>query len=200
MSDHKPQICIIHGGDTFSSDEEYLANLASKDLVYERLLYAPSWRNWLAEQLPGYDVILPSMPNKQNAKYNEWSIYFSKIVPFLNQSTVLVGHSLGGIFLAKYFTEHPPIEKYRKLVLLAAPYADEVNESLGDFTIPDAKALSHVANEVHLMHSTDDPLVPIAELERYASDLPSATVHRFADKHHFIDETFPELLELITSN
>ena len=193
----KQQVCIIGGGETFDSDADYLSHLKAKELKYERLLYAPSWRNWIAEQLPDHDVLLPSMPNKQNAKYDEWSLYFSKIVPFLEPSAILVGHSLGGIFLVKYLSEHPPTEPYAKLILLAAPYSDETNESLGDFTIDSAKDLLNVAQEIHLIHSEDDPVVPVAELEHYGADVPTAIVHRFADKHHFIDSTFPELLELI---
>ena len=193
----KQQVCIIGGGETFGSDTEYLSYLQSKELSYERLLYAPSWRNWIAEQLPDHDVLLPSMPNKQNAKYEEWSLYFSKIVPFLEPSAILVGHSLGGIFLAKYLSEHPPVEPYAKLILLATPYSDETNESLDGFTIDSAKNLPNVAREIHLMHSEDDPVVPVAELEHYAADIPTAIVHRFIDKHHFIGSTFPELLELI---
>lgn len=195
----KPQICIIHGGETFTRDEDYRAHLRTKELSYERLLYATSWKHWLAQQLPGHDVLLPSMPNSANAKYEDWAMYFSKVMPFLRPDAILIGHSLGGIFLAKYLSENPPAEPFARLILLAAPYADESNESLGDFKLDSAKSLANVAREIHLLHSEDDPVVPISELERYASDLPDAKVHTFADKHHFIDPTLPELVDIITS-
>lgn len=191
------QICIIHGGETFSSDEDYLANLKAKELNYDRLLYSPSWSKWIAEQLPDHDVLHPSMPNKQNAKYDEWSLYFSKIVPFLRPSAILVGHSLGGIFLTKYLSENPPAEPFAKLILVAAPYANETNESLGDFKLTTAKPLASAAHEIHLMHSEDDPVVDISELDYYVADLPNATVHKFINKHHFIEPTLPELLDMI---
>lgn len=191
------QICIIHGGETFSNDKEYLQSLKDKELKYERLLYSPSWNIWIAEQLPDHDVLLPSMPNKQNAKYDEWAIYFSKIVPFLKPSAILVGHSLGGIFLAKYLSEKAPVEPFAKLILVAAPYADETNESLGDFKLDTAEPLTSTAHEIHLLHSEDDPVVDSSELDRYAADLPEANIHRFIDKHHFIEPSFSELLDLI---
>lgn len=191
------QICIIHGGDTFDSNQEYLDALRDKEVVYERLLYSPGWRDWLASQLADWDVIAPSMPNAQNAQYSEWEIYFSKILPFLDASAVLVGHSLGGIFLAKFLSEHSPALPLSKLILIAAPYDDEQNESLGDFKVSSAVKLNQAAREIHIFHSTDDPVVPFAESSKYIRDLPRARLHSFEDRHHFIGQIFPELVEII---
>lgn len=195
----KQQICIIHGGTSYPSDEDFRADLAGMSVAYDRLLYAPSWKTWLAEHLPEYDVVLPSMPNKQNARYQDWSTYFSKIIPFLSPSATLVGHSLGGIFLAKYLSEHPPAQPFSSLVLIAAPYDDETSESLGDFTLSSAAGLEPAATTIHLLHSTDDPVVPIGEMHKYHDDLPESLVHLFNDKQHFKEETFPELVEIIKS-
>src|SRR5690349_20387072 len=101
----KPQICIIHGGEAFESDDDARKSLEDISLSYDRLLVSPSWKSWLAEQLPNYDVLTPQMPSKFNAKYDEWALYFSKVLPFVRPDAVLIGHSLGGIFLAKYFSE-----------------------------------------------------------------------------------------------
>ncbi len=194
----KQQICLIHGGNTYENYDDYLNALIAKELAYERLLFAPGWRNWLAGQLADWDVIIPSMPNKQNAQYEEWKIYFSKIIPYLDPSAVLVGHSLGGIFLAKYLTENTLTMPFSKIILLAAPYNDESNESLGNFKLDSATGLAGVAREIHIMHSTDDPVVPYTEAAKYAADVPNAKLHTFEDKHHFIGDTFPELLEVVT--
>lgn len=200
MSNLRKQVCIIHGGNTYRNDEEFLNNLQNSELDYERLLYAPSWRDWCAERLTDWDVILPSMPNKQNAKYSEWSLYFSKIIPLLDSSAVLVGHSLGGIFLAKYLSENQPDLSFAKLILVTAPYNDETIESLGDYKIFDTKKLSSAADEIHILHSKDDPVVSFDEAKRYKADLPDAKLHVFDDRQHFVDSTFPELLEIIKSN
>ena len=193
----KPQVCIIHGGTVYESDEEYQQALRDLTLNYDRLLYTPSWKNWLAEQLPDRDVLLPSMPNKINAKYDDWTLYFSKVVPFLRPDAVLIGHSLGGIFLAKYFTENPSEKPFAKLILIAAPYDDETGESLTGFKLTEASALADVFEEIHLLHSTDDPVVPFTENGKYLHDLPSANVHIFNDKQHFNEPTLYELNGLI---
>ena len=197
MTDQKPQICTIHGGTVFESDEQYQQALRDLTLSYDRLLYAPSWKNWLAEQLPDHDVLLPSMPNKVNAKYDDWALYFSKVVPFLRPDATLIGHSLGGIFLAKYFTENTPEKPFSKLILIAAPYDDEAGESLKGFKLTDASALANMFDEIHLLHSTDDPVVPFAEKDKDLRDLPEAKVHIFEDKQHFNEPSFEELKNLI---
>lgn len=199
MTQQKPQICIIHGGVVFESDEAYQQSLRDLEINYDRLLYAPSWKNWLAEQVSDYDVLMPSMPNKINAKYDDWALYFSKIVPFLRPDAVLIGHSLGGIFLAKYFTENSLAKPFAKLILIAAPYDDETGESLKGFKLTDVSKLSDAFSEIHLLYSTDDPVVPFPENEKYLHDLPDAGIQVFDDKQHFNMPLFPELLELIAA-
>jgi hypothetical protein len=46
------------------------------------------------------------MPNPMNARYNEWKILFKKIVLLLDDNVILIGHSLGAIFLVKYLSEN----------------------------------------------------------------------------------------------
>jgi predicted alpha/beta hydrolase family esterase len=196
MEPTRRQICIIHGGTAYEDDAAFRRDLEAFSPSYERLLYAPSWRSWLAEALPDSDILLPSMPNKQNAKYADWALYFDKILPFLNPDATLIGHSLGGIFLAKYFSEHPPRQKFAKIVLMAAPYDDETGESLGDFKFENAGKLAEVAGEIHLFYSKDDPVVPLSELAKYQQDLPQAEAHVFEDKQHFNMPEFPEILPL----
>lgn len=192
----KQQVCIIGGGMAFDSDADFRRWLADLELDYNRLFYDTDWKSWLAEQLPDRDVLQPSMPNKQNAKYADWATYFNKIVNFLLPDAILIGHSLGGIFLAKYFSENPPSEKFAKIILIAAPYDDEATESLGDFKLTSAAKLADAAKETHLFHSKDDPIVPFTELAKYQQDLPQAQTHIFKDKAHFNQFEFPGLLDI----
>lgn len=191
------QICLIHGGTTHETDEDFRRELAGSQLNYDRLLYASSWKSWLAEQLTDYDILLPGMPNKQNAKFSDWAVYFDKVMPFLNTEATLIGHSLGGIFLAKYFTEKPPKNKFKEIILVAAPYDDETSEALAEFKLTSASALAAAAEQIYLVYSHDDPVVPMAEMIKYQQDLPDAKTLTFENKGHFNEPTFPELLELL---
>ena len=103
----KKQVVVIHGGDTFKTYEQYLRFLKRFDIDFERYRSGKNdWKTNLREALgEEYEVIAPVMPNKNNAKYPEWQIWFEKFIPFLNGEIILVGHSLGGTFIAKYLSE-----------------------------------------------------------------------------------------------
>ena len=191
------QIVLIHGGSSFDNYERYLNSLKNNTIKYERLLWAQKWREWIAQNITGYDVLLPDFPNKQNAQYEEWKIYFEKLLPLLGDDVQLVGYSLGAMFLAKYLHESPLDSPVRRLVLVSPCYDDESVEDLGSFRVMSATRLEKSAREIHLFHSKDDPVVPFTELAKFQRDLPTATVHIFEDRNHFFQPTFPELKELL---
>lgn len=167
----KKQIILIHGGDTFDTYEEYLEFLKDWQIDFERIRQRKKdWKETLAEKLGGeYEVIAPKMPNKQNAKYLEWKIWFEKVIPYLEAEVTLVGHSLGGIFLAKYLSENQFPKRILGVFLVAACYDDKnFDYSLADF-------------------------------EKYKKALPKAIAKEFTDKGHFNQEEFPELVEDIKS-
>ncbi|MBH1956076.1 alpha/beta hydrolase [Candidatus Saccharibacteria bacterium] len=192
------QVLIIHGGSSFNSYESYIRDLRDSPLKYEKLLPQQKWKPWIAEQMPDADVLLPTLPNSKNAVYEEWKIYFEKILPYLDlENTQLVGHSLGAMFLAIYLNETTLAKRVKRLILVSPAYADESVEELGSFKVTSAKHAMDSAEELHLFHSQDDPVVPYTELAKFELDLPSAIVHRFNSRGHFSDPTFPELLELL---
>lgn len=191
------QVVIINGGNSFSSYEAYLNDLTAMSIDYNRLLPKKRWRDWIADQLTDSDVLLPSFPNSQNAVYEEWKIYFEKIIPLLGDDVSLVGHSLGAMFLAKYLQDNPLHNRVKRLVLIAPGYNDDSLEDLGSFEITSASNLVASTDEIHLFHSEDDPVVSFGELAKFHADIPTAQTHTFADRGHFLDETFPELLEIL---
>lgn len=194
----KKQILVIHGGTTFDTYEEYLAYLKASELTLEKITHK-GWKDFLASKLTDFQVLNPKMPNFKNAKYLEWKIWFEKVLPFINNNVTLVGHSLGGIFLAKYLSENNFPKSVASLHLVAAPYDSElVIESLGDFALSGSvSSIDKVTNKIFLYYSKDDPTVPYQEVEKYQKDLPKATLIAFEDRGHFSQENFPELIENI---
>ncbi|MEO5949275.1 MAG: alpha/beta fold hydrolase [Candidatus Saccharimonas sp.] len=192
------QVLIIHGGSSFDSYHRYLDSLKSSTIDYERLKKAQKWRESLVDELQDYDVLLPTFPNSANAVYEEWKIYFEKLLPLLvGEKVILVGYSLGGMFLAKYLNEFPLAKPVDKVILIAPCYDDESIEDLGSFTVVSSINLPKSAREVHLFHSNDDPVSPFTELGKFQRDMPSAFSHTFVDRNHFFQPTFPELRDII---
>lgn len=190
----KKQIIFIHGGDSFDSYEKYLEHLKNFEFSIDWFLSRKKWSISLAEDLGGdFQVFAPNMPNKQNARYAEWKIWFEKMLPFIEDEVVLVGHSQGGIFLAKYLSENIYPKKIAALMLVAAPHTD--TPETGDFNLMESlENISRQCKAIHLFYSKDDPIVLFSEMERYQEDLPGAQAHIFSDRGHFLQETFPEII------
>lgn len=194
------QILFIHGGDSYSDHKTYLKSLKNSPLDYQRIKYHQHWRNWIAKKLKDYDVLVPTMPNGFNAKYNEWVIWFEKIIPYMQNDFQIIGHSLGAMFLAKYLHAHKLPRKAHRIVLISGQYGEDGNsESCGSFVVNSARGIEKSADEIHLIHSQDDPLVNFQSLGKFQSDIPNSIVHIFKDKGHFNLETFPELLDILVS-
>ncbi|HWH07447.1 MAG TPA: alpha/beta fold hydrolase [Candidatus Paceibacterota bacterium] len=190
------QVVVIHGGETFDTYEDYLAWLTAYELDLEKGT-TKRWKSTLAEELgEEYEVILPTMPNGFNAKYAEWKIWFEKHIPHLRDGVALVGHSLGGIFIAKYLSEETFPKSIASVHLVAAPFdTADANYSLADFVLPESlEKMAEQAARIYLYHSTDDPIVPFTDLAKYQSKLPYARTSIFADRDHFRMESFPELV------
>ena len=191
------QVLIIHGGNSFSSYDSYINDLRSTEIHYQRLMPQRKWKSWIAEQMPEADVLLPTFPNGYNAVYEEWVIYFEKLIPFLGNDVRLVGHSLGAMFLTKYLHEQQLSNKVRQLILIAGQYGERAGDDMGSFLVESATGLEQSAHEIHLFYSKDDPIVDYSGLAAYSADLADVVVHDFDGRGHFLDETFPELLELL---
>src|SRR4051812_24392848 len=100
------QVIAIHGGDAHSNRAEFLKALRTDPVERDDFKSMPTkrWRHRLQEQLgSAYEVFVPEMPCAESAKYAEWKIWFERLLKFVDKGTIFVGHSLGGIFLAKYF-------------------------------------------------------------------------------------------------
>ena len=136
----KKQVVVIHGGSAFDSYEDYFSYLKNYKLDFEKLK-RKGWKENLTRDLGvDFEVITPKMPNSLNAKYIEWKIWFEKLIPFLEKEAVLVGHSLGGTFLAKYLSENKFPKKIPGTFLVAAPFNEDktgrrTNYSLADFRL-----------------------------------------------------------------
>ena len=195
----KTQIIHIHGGTVFETREKYYCYLENDD--YNPYEVRIRWRDWLKNELnESCDVFLPQMPAKNDADYKAWKIWFEKMFPYLGDNKIiLIGHSLWTIFLAKYLSEQIKKKKIHSLHLVGSVFDGEgiEVEDIGNFALQseELKNVIEQVENIHLHHSMDDDCCPWSNVEKYLSYFPNATLHRFENRGHFTDSTFPELLE-----
>src|SRR3990167_4103622 len=102
----KTQVLVIHGGMTFKSEKDILNYILKERSV--SVGNKVRWSQGTLQKSLGqkFQVTNPRMPLQDYAKYNHWKSYFERYLPLLGKNFILIGESLGAIFLAKYLSEH----------------------------------------------------------------------------------------------
>ncbi len=156
------------------------------------------WLPWLQKELgmKGWSAQTPEMPDAYEPNYEKWKSVFEQFR--LDEDTVLVGHSCGGGFLARYLSEHSV--QVGKVVLIA-PWIDpagELGEGNDFFKFSLDTDLASKTKGVTMFYSTDDDAVILQSVDALKK-IEGIELREFSDKGHFcIDDgvrEFPELLE-----
>jgi len=197
----KNQIIYVPGGDSFETKDEFYTFLRNKpfDPYEER---SQSWREWLQKETESdYEFHYLSMPNRQDADFEAWKIWFEKVLPYLNsERLILIGYSLGGSFYLRYLTENTLPKRIDQLHLVAPAVDNEdIDGSTGNFASDITKIgnLTEQVSKVHVYHSRDDTIVPVSHTERLQRAMPDAQTQIFEGRSHFLQSEFPELLQNI---
>ncbi len=197
----KKQILFIHGGMTFKNRKDYLKYLKNREIEIKK---NKRWhREYFNEKLgENFEIIRPNMPLAENAKYEDWKIYFEKYIPFLRDNVILIGNSLGSIFFAKYLSENKFPKKILSTYLVCPPFDDTCFEEdlVGGFKLKsDLSLIEKNSKNLTLMFSEDDDDVPVDHAEKYRKKLsPNAKIIIYKSKNgHFRISSFPEIVKMI---
>lgn len=197
-------VIFIHGGESFVNQDEYQKFLSETYVLWQSEPWSDviktSWSQVIAKKCShlGIQVFMPIFPNKLNAKYKDWKIVFEWLISRLGTTheLTLIGSSLGGCFLLKYFSEisesHFLLKSVEKIHLIAACI------EVGDFTAPkNYDNLNSLGDKVHIWHAEDDNIVPFSVAKELEKSITKAQVHFFSsDKwygHFYKMEQFEEL-------
>lgn len=196
----KPQIFILHGGMTFKNRKDYLSFLRRRTISIDK---KSNWTHGYFDRELGkkFEIIRPRMPLSDNAQYDEWKIHFERYFPYLRNNIILVGESLGGIFLAKYLSEHKFPKKILSVYLVCPPFDNTLSgeDLVGGFKLKnDLSLIEKNTKNLSLLFSKDDDTVPVAHAEKYRIKLRTAKIHIYKSKSgHFNISTFPEIIKMI---
>jgi len=185
---------------TFKNKKDYLHFLKTRKISLEKRI---SWSgDYLDKQLgKGFHVIRPRMPLQDNAYYEDWKIHFERYIPELKGDVILVGSSLGGIFLAKYLSENKFPKKILSTFLICPPFDNtlEGEDLVNGFKFKsDLALLEKNSKNLHLLFSEDDDVVPVSHAKKYENKLKNADIKIYKSKNgHFNISTFPEIIKMI---
>jgi predicted alpha/beta hydrolase family esterase len=200
MSKNKTQIIIIHGGMTFKNKKDYLSFLRTREISIEKKI---RWTDDFLDKKLGkdFEIIRPRMPLQDDAKYSDWKIHFERHFPKLRNNVILIGLSLGGIFLAKYLSENKFPKKILSTYLICPPFDSTLTgeDLVGGFKLKsDLKKIEKNSKNLYLLFSKDDDVVPISHAEKYRMKLKNARITIFKSKSgHFKISEFPEIIKMI---
>lgn len=188
---------------TFKKRSDYLNYLKNRSISIEN---KKRWTDDFLEKTLSkkFFIIKLKMPCKENAKYIDWKIHFDRYKKYIDKNTILIGISLGGIFLAKYLSENK-IKKVLSTYLICPPYDNSLsNEDLvGGFKLgKDLSLLEKNTKNLYLMFSKDDPIVHVSHAYKYQKKLSKkANIIIYKSKNgHFRIQKFKEIVDLINKD
>jgi len=196
----KTQIFLIHGGETFKNRKDYLHYLKTRKISIKKY---ESWSGVYLDKSLGkkFDIIRPRMPFSENAKYSEWKINFERYFPHLKNNIILIGNSLGSIFLAKYLSENKFPKKILATYLICTPYDNTLPncDLVGGFKLKSSLSLIEKNSpRLRLLFSKDDDVVPVSHADKFRKKLKNAKIIIYKRKNgHFRVSKFPELVKMI---
>ena len=190
------QVILIHG--LPSKEEYYNSEFPSQSNAH--------WLPWVQRELLRKGILCQSleMPHPYNPNYKDYCEVLDQMN--ISEETILVGHSCGGGFLLRYFSEHKDL-KAKKLILVAPwldleGYLKEFNPQTEFFSFNMDPELSN-RTSLELVYSTDDEEFVLQSVEKIKTEIPQLSEHVFSDKGHFTEpdlgtKEFPELVDIIS--
>lgn len=161
-----------------------------------------SWLPWLAHELTqrSYSCVLPTFPHNDDSKLAEWFSVFGRLDDDYAQTT-FVAHARGAMALLRWINTLPRTTRVDKIIIVSCNFDFQPNRTDGDEFY--AKPLDYddiilKCPHVVVIHSQDDPYVPISAGEQLAQKIHGRFVGYETAGHFGSDKiTAPEILQQI---
>lgn len=135
-----------------------------------------NWFPWLKGELEkkGCRVFVPQFPHPKDHPLSDWLNVFKDYEKYINEDTILIGHSLGGIFLLRV------LEKLTKPIKAAFFVATPIGIGSIRYFMSDFKfsgfdfnfgKIGEMAKYFTVYHSDNDPYVSLENGEELAKKL-----------------------------
>lgn len=136
-----------------------------------------NWFPWLKEELEkeNYNVSIPQFPNPDKPLIDPWLQELESYKDKINKDTILIGHSLGGLFLLRILER---IEKRVKAAIIVSGSAGvkPIKFYDGDYNFSngfefDWDKIKSNAKKFIVFHSDNDPFISLGNGELIAKKL-----------------------------
>jgi len=130
----------------------------------------PHWQTQTASKLldNGYDVLFPTLPNKDNPTLKSWLLFLDKQMKVFDPD-IVVCHSLANI-LWFHYTNNYKIKQLKKLMLVSPVSNDcKIDELKTFFPYPIVTNLK--ADEIIMVGSSNDPYMTKVEIMKLQTEL-----------------------------
>ena len=191
MNMNTKKCIIIHG---CPSDEE-------KAMDPGRGTYDKHWIPWTKKQLlaNGIETETPLMPSPWQPDYDKFKSEFEKYP--VDENTILVGHSCGCAFLARWLGETK--RNISKLILVAPWKIPDKDDKLQKafYTYPVDENIKSRVNEIVMFTADDEEDDGKESLKIFHQALGGEVIELKGHGHYTMDDMktieFPELLDVI---
>ncbi|MEK7145733.1 MAG: alpha/beta hydrolase [Patescibacteria group bacterium] len=146
-----------------------------------------NWFPWLKREAEakGFEIQIPSMPNTQTPQLEEWLPHLQQVVGKPDETTVLIGHSLGVITILKYLETLGEGEKIGKAILVSGFGEDLGRVELKSFVNRplDFDRIRSKADSFVVFHGDNDNLVPLEQAYKLEKALNAKLIVIPGGKH-----------------
>lgn len=151
-----------------------------------------NWFPWIENELSKKNIscVIPSFPTPAHQNYEDWERlmdYYCKL-GVVDESTVLIGHSCGTVFLVHYLLKH---KIHVKGLVCVSGYNnfisgfDMMDDLNGSFYMPESNLnMEEYADKVHVFYGDNDPNIPQDILHHFAASV-GGMEHCIANAGHF---------------
>lgn len=168
-----------------------------------------NWFPWMENQLSelGIECIIPTFPTPNYQRYSDWATlldYYNR-KGYLNNETIIIGHSCGAIFAVKYIIDR---NIHIKGVITISGYnnfksGDSTMDALNGSFYRTRNGINKIESLTDLrisFYADNDPFIPIDTLKEFASDINAEPII-VPNAGHFNASSgytsFEKLLEII---
>jgi len=126
-----------------------------------------NWFPWLKKELEnrGIKTYIPAFPTPKNQTLENWQNKFKEYAPFLNEKSIIIGHSVGPAFILNVLER---IDFSIKAAFLVAPFigalgnleVDGINKTFVEKEFNWAK-IKRNCKKFYIYSSDNDPYVPL---------------------------------------